>query len=118
MTLDDAKYDDVVKIYSKFFSLGYINADIQEKFALISLTCYVTYKLRQKNKALNTPSCYDVLCKIGKDFPENIKNSFFKSLGAICEDFMYGCDKYPDFGIKPKEMPITIKKLLDKWIPF
>jgi hypothetical protein len=31
---------------------------------------------------------------------------------------MYGCDTFPDFGIKPQEMPKTLKKLLDTYVPF
>ena len=50
--------------------------------------------------------------------PEQVKNTFLKSLGAICESLMYGSKTYPDFGIEPKNMPKQLRKLLDNYCPF
>ena len=41
-----------------------------------------------------------------------------KSLGAICEDFMYGVKDFPDYGVSLKNMPKQLKKLLDSYVPF
>lgn len=114
-SLENLNFEQVDKLYSKFFSLGYLNTDVNEKFALISLICIVTKELRKKNQFI---TCYDVILKIGKDFPEVQKNTFFKSLGAICNDFMYGCKDFPNFGINVPEMPKIIKKILGSYIPF
>ena len=95
--------------------MGYLGKDLSDKLACISLTCYITNELRKKGKKIN---CYEVLLQIGKDFTDFEKNTFLKSLGVICEDIMYSCDTFPDFGIKPKEMPSTVKKLLEKNCPF
>lgn len=113
--LQNISFDNLSKIYNKYFTLGYISADVSEKLACISLICYITNELRKKGKNV---TCYDVLLQIGKNSPEFEKNTFLKSLGAICEDLMYGCNIFPDFNIKPKDMPSTVKKLLDKYVPF
>ena len=75
--------------------------------ACIALTCYITNQIRKKGKNV---TCYDVLLKIGNDFTSTDKKTFLKSLGAVCEDFMYGCDTFLDFGIPPREMPSQDRK--------
>jgi hypothetical protein len=114
-SLTNTSFDKVLKIYTKYFSLGYLNANLSDKLACIALTCYITNEVRKKGKNV---TCYDILLMIGKDFPDTEKNTFLKSLGAICEDLMYGCKEFIDFGIPPKEMPKQLKNLLDKYCPF
>lgn len=113
--LENISFDKLCKIYTKYFTLGYLNTNISDKLACIALTCYITNELRKKGKNV---TCYDILLKVGNDFTNTEKNTFLKALGAICEDFMYGCDTFPDFGIKPREMPSQLKNLLDKYCPF
>lgn len=114
-SLQNSSFEKVLAIYEKYFSLGYLNSDVSDKLACISLTCYITNELRKKGKKVN---CYEVLLQIGKDFPKTEKETFLKSLGAICESLMYGSTKFPDFGIAPKDMPKTLRKLLDSYCPF
>ena len=113
--LQSISFDKLLAIYDKYFSLGYLNSDVSDKLACISLTCYITNELRKKGKNIN---CYEVLLQIGKDLPDLEKNTFLKSLGAICESLMYGSETYPDFGIAPKDMPQQVRKLLDSYCPF
>lgn len=114
--LQNINFDKLYQIYTKYFSLGYINTNnASDKLACISLICCITQEIRKKKPKI---TCYEVLLQIGKDFPDLMKNTFMKSLGAICEDLMYGCNTFPDFGIPLKEMPNTLRKLLDKYIPF
>ena len=40
-------YKELEQIYSRYFSLGYINVDINTKFALISLICWVYFHLKE-----------------------------------------------------------------------
>lgn len=114
-SLQNLNFEKVNAIYQKYFSLSYLGKDVTDKFACIALTCNITSALRKKGKKV---TCYDVLLQIGKDYPDFTKNTFLKSLGAICDDFMYGCDTFPDFGISSKEMPKTVKKILDNYCPF
>ena len=114
-SLENISFDKLSKIYTKYFTLGYLNSNLSDKLACIALTCYLTNELKKKGKNV---TCYDVLLKVGKDFPDLEKNTFLKSLAAICEDYMYGCAVFPDFGIPVKEMPKQLKILLDKYCPF
>ena len=86
-----------------------------DKLACIALTCYITNELRKKGQKV---TCYDVLLKVGNDFGEVEKNTFLKSLGAICEDLMYGCNTFLDFGIGPKEIANLSKFSQDNYVPF
>ena len=43
-------YEEMQAIYSKYFSLGFLGSDINEKFALISLICYITEKMKKQKK--------------------------------------------------------------------
>lgn len=113
--LQNISFDKLLAIYKKYFTLNYLGHDVSDKLACISLTCYITNELRKKNPKI---TCYDVLLKIGKDFGEVDKNTFLKSLGVVCEDLMYGCNTFPDFGIKPQEMPKQLQKLLTNYVPF
>lgn len=113
--LKNISFEKLFAIYTKYFSLNYLNSNLGDKLAVIALTCYITNELRKKSQKI---TCYDILLKIGKDFGQVEKDTFLKSLGAICEDLMYGCDTFPDFGIKPKDMPKQLKILLDNYVPF
>ena len=113
--LENISFEKLSKIYTKYFTLGYLNSNMSDKLACIALTCYITNEFRKKGKKV---TCYDVLKSVAKDWPKVSKDTFLKSLGAICEDFMYGCDTFLDFGIPVKEMPQQLKKLLDNYCPF
>lgn len=115
MELIDLSFEKTTKLYQKYFGLGYLNSNLGDKLACIALTCYLTNELKKKGKIKN---CYELLLKVGSDFKDLEKNTFLKSLGAMCDDFMYGCDSFPDFGITPKEMPKTLKRLLSTYVPF
>ena len=113
--LESISFEKLCKVYTKYFTLGYLNANMSDKLACIALTCYITNEVKKKNKNL---TCYDVLLKVAKDSGEIEKRTFLKSLAAICEDYMYGCTVFPDFGVHTKEMPKQLKILLDKYCPF
>lgn len=113
--LESLNFEEFYKIYSKHFTLGYLGNNMSHKLACIALTCSITYDLRKKNKNI---TCYDVLLKVGGDFSETDKKTFLKVLGALCEDFMYGCDTFPTFGVKGKDRPKQLKILLDNYLPF
>lgn len=115
MELKDLDFNKTLAIYKKFFSVHFLNSNLGDKLAVIALTCYITNELRKKDKEI---TCYDVLLKVGKDFGKEEKETFLKSLGAICEDFMYGVKDFPDYGVSLKDMPKQLKKLLDSYVPF
>lgn len=96
----------------KYFSLGYFNTDINTKFALISLICFLTQVARKKDPKY---SYYDVIKQIIKD---EVPDPFCRSLSVICEDFGYGCSQFPTFGIESKKIPAKVKEILLSWFPF
>lgn len=113
--IQNIEYDKLYSVYEKYFSLHYLNTNLGDKLACIALTCYITNEVRKKNKNVR---CYDVLLKICPNFTDVDKKSFLKALGVLCDDMMYGCTIYPDFGVKPKEMTDTLKNLLNNYVPF
>lgn len=105
-------YKEMQKLYNRYFSLGYLNTDISNKFALISLTGYLVYKLKQKKPDITS---YQILRKIVND---RLPEDFLKALAVIVDDFSYGCKEFPTFNIEDKKIPAKIKELLDSYMPF
>lgn len=105
-------YEEMQRIYSKYFSIGYLNTDINTKFALISLICYLTKKLKEKKPDVTH---YQVVRKLSEGM---ILEDQIKGLSVICSDFSYGCTEFPTFGIDDKNIPAKIKEILSNWTPF
>lgn len=113
MKTSELSYRQLEDLYKQYFSTGNIAADINEKFALISLIGYIVYNMKKKKPDV---SYYEVCYKLmeGLGFEEiNIK-----ALAIMVEDFSYGCKDYPTFGLSPKEMPKKIREILQKCMPF
>ncbi len=105
-------YEEMQRLYSQYFSLGHINSDINTKFALISLVCYLTEKLKEKKPDVTH---YQVLRKLSEGV---VPEDTIKGLAVICSDFAYGCKEFPTFGIDDKNIPAKVKEILLKWLPF
>lgn len=110
--IETPPYEEMQRLYNRYYSLGYLNTDINSKFALISLVGYVVYKLKQKKPDVTS---YQVIKKIiGNNIPED----FIKGLAVVIDDFSYGCTEFPTFGLEPKNIPSKIKEILNTYIPF
>ena len=48
--LEHLSYKQLNQLYNKYFSLGYLNTDINAKLALISLIGYIVKELKKKNR--------------------------------------------------------------------
>lgn len=105
-------YRELEDIYKKYFSLGYLNTDINTKFALISLICYLTETLRKKKPDV---TYYQVIVKISNGI---LSEDQVNSLSIICSDFSYGCNEFPTFSIPDKDIPAKIREILTNWLPF
>lgn len=105
-------FSELETIYKKYFSLGYMNTDINTRFALVSLICYVTQKLKSKRPDV---TYYQVIYKLAESC---IPEDNIKGLAILCEDFAYGCTEFPTFGIEDKKIPGKIKEILMNWLPF
>ena len=105
-------YSELEDIYKKYFSLGYMNTDVNTRFALVSFICYITKKLKSKHPNV---TYYQVVYKLAEDL---IPEDNIKGLAILCEDFAYGCTEFPTFGIEDKKIPGKIKEILRNWLPF
>jgi hypothetical protein len=105
-------YETMQRLYNTYFSLKYLGKDINSKFALISLVCYITEKLKEKKPDWTH---WKTLYSINKG---SVPEDFLKGLAVICSDFAYGCTSFPTFGIEDKKIPAKIKELLDSYLPF
>lgn len=108
-------YEELQRIYNSYFSLQYLGNDISNKFALISLTCHITEKLKEKKPDVTH---WSVLYKINKTGGNPVPEDYLKSLAVICSDFAYGCTKFPTFDLEDKKIPGKIKELLSMCTPF
>lgn len=108
-------YEEMQKTYNRFFSLGFLGDNINNKFALISLTCYLTHKLKAKKPDVTH---WSVLYKINNKGTNHVPEDLLKGLAVICSDLGYGCTEFPTFGIEDKKIPEKIKELLGSYIPF
>lgn len=110
--IETPPYAEMQRIYSRYFSLGFLNKDINTKFALISLIGYLTDKVKSKRP---DTTHYQIIRKIvGNDVEED----FVKGLAIVCSDFAYGCKSFPTFGIEDKSIPAKIKEILSDRLPF
>ena len=108
------EYSEKKDVYSKNFSLGYLNTNFSDKIGLISLICYITYTKKQKEPGID---CYKVIRAITKDV--SLPDDFIETLSIICEDYMYGTKEFPTFGCKTGDEIIKkIKSTLETWVPF
>ena len=106
-------FKQLSNLYKKYFTLGYINADINLKFALISLIGYIVNELKKKKPDV---TYYSVIMKMaeGSGLPEEL----LLALSIICEDCAYQCTEFPTFGMKPPQMVAKIKEILNMYVPF
>ena len=106
-------FNTLQKIYNENFSLGYLASDINTKFALISLICYIVTNMQKKKPDVTYYQVVHKLCETS-GWPDNE----VKGLAIMCEAFGYGCTEFPTFNVAPKEIPKTIRQILNKKLPF
>lgn len=107
--------NDLRDYYQRYFTLGCLATDIGNKFALISLICFLTKQARVKTP---TATCEQVIRKIVGDSNSN-SAGLLKALSVICEDFMRNTSEFMTFNFKSsKEMVSKIKEILNTELPF
>ena len=112
--LNYPKFEELNNYYRKYFSLGFISKDINEKFGLISLICYIVHNLKKKHP--NT-TYYEVVKNLAKN--TGFTDSEIFRISIICEDFGYECDNFPTFGLtSQKDIILKIKEIFNKRVPF
>ena len=106
-------FKEMKQLYNEHFSTGYLATDINNKFALISLIGYITTHMQAKNPDV---TYYQVVYKLAEG--TGLQEEDIYKLAIMSEDFAYGCKEFPTFGLKPKEMPVKVKEILCKYLPF
>jgi len=104
-------YKEIQEVY-KQFSLNWMGTNISNKFALISLVGYLVKIFKEKKPET---TFYQVVYWLAKD---ELSTDDIKRLSVVCEDFAYGCTEFLTFGLKDKEIPDTIRKLIHIQLPF
>lgn len=87
--------------------------DISDKVGLIACICYLTNALKQKKPGINH---YQVIRMCTKD--KLIDDKLIEALSLMCHWFSYGCTKFPDMGLKAKDMPEKIRNGIANLLPF
>lgn len=109
-------YNDLARTYREHFSLAYLNTDIENKFALISLVCFLTKQARVKTP---NASCYQVLQKIISGEESSHDMRFIRGLAVVCDDMMVHSKRFLTFDFKSaKEIVKKIKEILHTYLPF
>ena len=111
-------FNELKIFYFEHFSLGYINSGhnrsaIEERFVLISLICYITYKSKLKNP---DTTHYEIIMKLSKNL--GLPDEFIKGLAIVCEDFSYDCTNFPNFGLKGQDVVKETVAILKSYMPF
>lgn len=112
------KFKELQRFYSENFSLGYINSghdrsSIEERFVLISLIDFITYKAKLKNPDVTH---YEIIMKLSKNL--GLPDEFIKGLAIVCEDFAYQCTDFPTFGLKGNDIIKQAVSILKGFFPF
>ena len=111
-------FNDLKRFYSENFSLGYINSghgrsSIEERFVLISLIDFITYKAKLKNPDVTH---YEIIMKLSKNL--GLSDEFIKGLAIVCEDFAYHCTEFPTFNLKGQDIIKEAVSILKSYLPF
>lgn len=107
-------YDQLRTILNENLNIGCpASADFGDKIALFGLIAYLTSALKQKKPDVN---CYKVIRMCTKD--QVVEDSLVQALALITEWLTWNCTKFPDFGIKAKDMPTKISALIHDMMPF
>jgi hypothetical protein len=106
---------DLHSTYNRYYSLACLNVSPEQKFALISLICFLTQQARKKNPSVTVEQ---VIKKITASTTGN-SPGLLRALCCICEDYLKVPGEFPIFGAKSsKEIVDTILKILNMELPF
>ena len=112
--MDTKKIEEIEHILDYDLNIGVPGtADLGDKIGLIAMICYLTDALQKKKPTLKH---IDVINLCAKD--EFSDTNTLQALALICEWFSNGCIKFPNLGIKAKDMPKLIKKQVMDLCPF
>ena len=109
-------------VFLQLFSLGTnTNQSISDKFELLYLICFLSFKMKEKDKIkFNTP--LNVLQHLyGRTFTDQTgEDVYLINLSIICKDLLFGVAeiKKPEGFTNVGEICSRIKDLVNQWMPF
>lgn len=109
-------------VFMQLFSLGTnTNASIDDKFELLYLICFLSYKMKERDpKKFKNP--LNVLQHLyGRSFSDQTgEDSYLITLSVICKELLFGVNemKKPEGFTNVGEICARIKDLVSQWMPF
>ena len=117
MQTEGLTYEQRRDLHVRYFSLGSIGKNLNDKLILISLLSLTYMKMKVKKPDI---TLLDILKSITKQAPDN--SSFYQmleSLSIVVEDYSYGCSEADSCGLNSSQDIINkIKEILSSWLPF
>ena len=105
-------YKQMQQVYREWFTSGYLHS-MQDKLALFDLIGWLVTSLKKKKPDI---TYYQIVYKLAKG--TGLTDMDIKKIAIISEDFAYECDDFIDFGLTLKEVPVKIREILCKILPF
>lgn len=109
-------------VFVQLFSLGTnTNGSLDEKFELLYLICYLSYKMKERDPERFKKPLNVLQSLYGRDFSDQTgEDSYLISLSIICEELLFGVTdiKKPEGFSNAGEICAKIKDLVSQWMPF
>lgn len=87
--------------------------DLGDKLALIGMICHLTNTFKAKKPGITHYQVVKICCK-----DICVDDEHLQLIADLCDYFVEGCTKFPDFGVKTKDMPAKISNLIYNLLPF
>ena len=109
-------------VFMQLFSLGTnTNASIDDKFELLYLICFLSFKMRERDPE-KFKSPLNVLQHLyGRSFSDQTgEDSYLTNLAIVCKELLFGVNeiKKPEGFTNVSEICARIKDLVNQWMPF
>ena len=115
--MDAEKYKQLHDIlYTHLFIGVPASEDLGDKVGLIMMICYLKHALEAKKPDITHAEVIK-LC-MPKEDELWVDQENLDILALMCDWFSYDCKKFPNLGLKAKDMPEKIREQLSKLCPF
>ena len=109
-------YNDFKNDFSVNYGISYLDCSIIDRFGLICLLGFLSFKTKQKNPNIDT---YQVLLKVINRNPESWEIKHFMRICAISDDFSMRNTQFETFGLKTvADISKEINRVLETLLPF
>lgn len=109
-------------IFAQLFSLGTnTNNSISDKFELLSLICFLSFKMRERDPEKFKKTLNVLQHLYGRSFADQTgEDSYLITLSIMCDELLYGVTEIekPEGFTNISEICARIKDLVNQWMPF